>query len=178
MTTTTALPEYETEPWPGYETPIPLREALDNGTYELGDLFLPDLHQLIAGELVGDRAEHSVAIWRAYVDAALSQDPRYCPPFREAEGQPYVRRWPSQKDLNQYQWGADLVSEPDLLPRVLETLTSEERAEVDSEVELLRFEARMENCDWNEILRPLPFNVRRIIFGIAEMPHHRYMRDD
>jgi hypothetical protein len=159
---------YETAPWPGYETPPTLREALDSGTCSADDLDAWRIGCFLGGWLEGDRLAREIELDRAYVETALEQDARYCPPFREGDQGPYVRQWPSQATLNGHQWMADLFCEPELVPRVLEALTEEQRQEVDRVAAQCRADRAIDEFDWNGRIRPLPFNVRKLIVALVE----------
>lgn len=127
--TTTYLPA---PPPPNYQRPLTLREALDRGV-DLNEVtILDELGRVLAGDdLTGDQDR-----WRFMVAAALEGDTRCCVPFKSSEcgeGE-YQWTWPRQESLENFQWIADLIDEPELAPLVLERLNDENRAYVEEGV--------------------------------------------
>lgn len=132
MTTTTVAPH------PSYEVPPTLRQAFDEGV-DITALDADTIGYLASGTMPPERIKADAVLYRHIVTATLRGLTTYCVPFgNEEDG--YVYTWPTQDHLNADQWWADLLTEPELLPGVLERLTAAQRETVRSQVALIAAE--------------------------------------
>lgn len=136
MTTTT----YPVAPHPTYEIPPTLRQAFDEGV-DITELDADMIGYLASGTMPPAAIKRSAVLYRHMVTAALRGLPTYCVPFGSVDTG-YEYQWPSQDNLNADQWWADLLTEPELLPFVLERLTPEQRDTVQSQVALIAEEVQ------------------------------------
>lgn len=129
MTITTVAPH------PTYEVPPTLRQAFDEGV-DITALDADSVGRLASGTMPPEKIKAEAVLYRHIVTAALRGQHTYCVPFgNEEDG--YVYQWPSQDHLNADQWWADLLTEPELLPAVLERLTATQRETVRWQVALI-----------------------------------------
>jgi hypothetical protein len=161
MTTT----EYVRTDPPTYERPPTLREALAAGL-DLSALDADHVGMLATDQLAPEGIARQGAFERAYVDAALAGDARFCVPIRNDEGG-YTLTWPNQDQLNGEQWFADLCAEPELLEEVRARLTPEQVAVIegheDDRREELALLARI-----HDGVRHAPERLRLAIAGMLD----------
>jgi hypothetical protein len=136
MTTTT---EARVAPRPTYEVPATLRQAIAEGI-DITALDADTIGYLASGTMSAETMKRDAVLYHHIVTATLRGQHTYCVPFTTNTGPEY--RWPSQAHLNADQWWADLLTEPELLPAVLERLTDAQRATIRYQVATIAEETR------------------------------------